>query len=64
MVNLYSLERDGLCKAELCPRYTMNGITNLLFVNDIGALAEKEQKLEALVDSLDKKKKYKMEISA
>ena len=40
-------------------------ITNLRFADDIDALAEKEQKLEALVKSLDKTcTRYKMEISA
>ena len=40
-------------------------ITNLRFADDIDALAEEEQELEALVESLDKTcTKYKMEISA
>ena len=40
-------------------------ITNLRFAEDIDALAEEEQELEALVESLDKTcSKYKMEISA
>ena len=40
-------------------------ITNLLFAGDIDALAQEEQELEALVESLDKTCKwYKMEISA
>ena len=40
-------------------------ITNLLFVDDIDALAEEEQELEALVESLDRTcTRYKMEISA
>ena len=40
-------------------------IPNLEFADDIDALAEEEQKLEALVESLDKTcTKYKMEISA
>ena len=40
-------------------------ITNLRFADDIDALAEEEQNLEALVESIDKThKKYKMEISA
>ena len=40
-------------------------ITNLQFADDIGALAEEEQELEALVESLDKTcPRYKMEISA
>ena len=40
-------------------------ITNLRFADDIGALAEEDQELEALVDSLDKTcTMYKMEISA
>ena len=40
-------------------------ITHLLFADDIDALAEEEQKLEALVESLDKTcTRYKMEISA
>ena len=40
-------------------------ITNLQFANDIDALAEEEQELEALVESLDKIcTSYKMEISA
>ena len=38
---------------------------NLRFVDDIDALAEEEQELEALVESLDKTcTRYKMEISA
>ena len=40
-------------------------IINLRFADDIDALAEEEQELEALVESLDKTcTKYKMEISA
>ena len=40
-------------------------ITNLQFADDIDALAEKEQELEAVVESLDKTcTRYKMEISA
>ena len=40
-------------------------ITNLRFADDIDSLAEVEQELEALVESLDKAcTKYKMEISA
>ena len=40
-------------------------ITNLRFADDIDALAEEEQELEAPVESLDKTcTKYKMEISA
>ena len=40
-------------------------ITNLQFANDIDALAEEKQELEALVESLDKTcTRYKMEISA
>ena len=40
-------------------------ITNLRFADDIDALAEEEQELESLVDSLDKTcTRYKMEISA
>ena len=40
-------------------------ITNLRFADDIDALAEEEQKLETLVESLDKTcTRYKMEISA
>ena len=40
-------------------------ITNLELANDIDALAEEEQELEALVESLDKTcTRYKMEISA
>ena len=40
-------------------------ITNLEIADDIHALAEEEQKLEALVESLDKTcVSYKMEISA
>ena len=39
-------------------------ITNLQFADDIDALAEEEQELEALVESLDKTcTRYKMEIS-
>ena len=40
-------------------------ITNLRFADDIDALAEEEQELEALVESLDKTcTRYKVEISA
>ena len=40
-------------------------ITNLWFANDIDAVAEEEQELEALVESVDKTcTRYKMEISA
>ena len=40
-------------------------ITNLQFADDIDALAEEEQELEALVESLDKTcTRYKIEISA
>ena len=40
-------------------------IPNLRFADDIGALAEEKQELEALFESLDKIcKRYKMEISA
>ena len=40
-------------------------ITNLRFANDIDAVAEEEQELEALVDSLDKAcTRYKMQTSA
>ena len=40
-------------------------ITNLRFADDIDALAEEEQELEALVEKLDKTcTRYKMEISA
>ena len=40
-------------------------ITNLEIANDIHALAEEEQKLDALVESLDKTcTSYKMEITA
>ena len=39
-------------------------ITNLRFASDIVAVAEEEQELEALVESLDKTcTRYKMEIS-
>ena len=40
-------------------------ITNLRFADDINALAEEEQELEALVESLDKTcTRYKTEVSA
>ena len=40
-------------------------ITNLQFANDIDALAEEEQELQTLLESLDKTcTRYKMEISA
>ena len=40
-------------------------ITNLRFADDIDALAEEEQELEALIESLDKTcTRYKMEISS
>ena len=40
-------------------------VINLRFADDIDALAEEEQELEALVESLDKTcTRYKMEISA
>ena len=48
-------------------RVTIGGrnITNLRFADDIDALAEEEQELEALVESLDKTcTRYKIEISA
>ena len=46
-------------------RKNMIHITNLRFAHDIDALAEEEQELEALVESLDKTcTSYKMEISA
>ena len=52
-------ELDG--KASISGR----NITNLRFADDIDALAEEEQELEALVESLDKTcTRYKMEISA
>ena len=52
-------EPDG--KVSLGGRY----ITNLRFADDIDALAEEEQELEALVESLDKTcTRNKMEISA
>ena len=38
-------------------------MTNLRFADDIDALAEEEQELDALIESLDKTR-YKMEISA
>ena len=54
-----ALEHDG--KVSIGGR----NITNLRFANDIDALAEDEQELEALVESLDKTcTRYKMEISA
>ena len=52
-------EHDG--KVSICGR----NITNLRFADDIDALAEEEQELEALAESLDKTcTRYKMEISA
>ena len=43
---------------------TLRYITNLRFGDDTDALVEKEQELEALVESLDKTRtKYKLEIS-
>ena len=52
-------ERDG--KVSIGGR----NITNLRFADDIYALAEEEQELEALVKSLDKTcTRYKMEIGA
>ena len=39
-------------------------ITNMRFTSDIDALAEEEQELEALAESLDYCTRYKMEISA
>ena len=51
-------EHDG--KVSIGGRY----ITNLRFADDIDAVAEEEQELEALVESLDKTcTRYKMEIS-
>ena len=48
-------------KVNICGR----NITNLRFADDIDALAEEEQELEALVESLDKTcTRYKMGISA
>ena len=67
------LGRDGLHKAELCTRNimmkninnTFNNINNLQFTNDTDALAEEEQELGALVESLNKIcTRYKMEINA
>ena len=52
-------ERDG--KVSISGR----NITNLRFADDIDVLAEEEQELEALVESLNKNCiRYKMEISA
>ena len=71
--------RQGCCNSIFChpPSSTFfsNGsgtvsiggrnITKLRFADDIGALAEEEQELEALVESFDKNyTRYKMEISA
>ena len=43
----------------------VRNITNLRFADDIDALAEEEQELEALAESLDKTcTRYEMEISA
>ena len=54
-----TIEHDG--KVSIGGR----NITNLRFADDIDALAEEEQELEALVESLDKTcTRYKMEISA
>ena len=39
-------------------------ITNLELADDIDALAEEEQELEALVESIDKGIRHKMEVSA
>ena len=51
-------DHDG--KASLGGR----NITSLWFINDIDVLAEKKQKLEALVESLDKTcTRYKIKIS-
>ena len=45
--------------------FLLNNCNNLRFADDIDALVEEEQELEALVESLDKTcKRYKMEISA
>ena len=52
-------EHDGT--VSICGR----NITNLRFSDEIDTLAEKEQEVEALVESLDKTcTMYKMEISA
>ena len=52
-------EHDG--KVSISSR----NITNLRFADDIDALAEEEQELEALVESLDNTcTRYKMEIGA
>ena len=52
-------EHDG--KVSICGR----NITNLRFADDIVALAEDKQELDALIDYLDKTcTKYKMEMSA
>ena len=46
-------------------KVSIGNITNLRFAADINALAEEEQELEALVESLDKTcTRYKMAISA
>ena len=34
MVNINSLDRDGLCQAELCPRHTMMKDTNNTLIPD------------------------------
>ena len=34
MVNINSLERDGLRQAELCPRHTMKKMKNLYFTKN------------------------------
>ena len=58
---------NGLEEHEHDGKVSIGGrnITNLRFADDIDALAEEEQELEALVESLDKTcTRYKLEVSA
>ena len=64
----YFLERtmaERLWKNMMESWHRRQKITNLRFADDIDALAQEEQELEALVKSLDKTcTRYQMEISA
>ena len=56
---------DALDKNDVKVSIDDINITNLRFADDIDALAEEEQELEALVESLDKTcAKYKIELGA
>ena len=67
LFNIYLEQIMSAALEEHDGRVSIDGsnITNLRFADDIDALAEEEQELEALVESLEKNStRYKMEISA